>query len=232
MPIPSITLEQKLTLILCSASVIGVNPLFFFFTKQPNLMQDMFNIIVYRSSTTFVFLFILIVLDNTRSNRAVDSLVVPKIAFFFIQLVVELVYLFMCEGFEDARMTDATDGVRLVALVKILLNGVVVVWFVGLCFARRVDLDVPETFKFWTYVAIFSVVIGVGLSDRVFKHFVIFSESTWLFALQLATLPSFGLLMVFSHWPSEARGDAVYDAPEDQKGRTVDVLVDLREDHI
>jgi hypothetical protein len=163
----SITLEQKLTFVLCASSVIGVNPFFFLFAISPSLLQDIVNVIIYRSFTVVIFLFILIVMDGVHVNHVPHWHHASQFVCFFLFLIVEAAYAILCEGSQPPRPEHSVGVTGIVGQIKEQMSIACVVWFIYLCMSHGCEIDVTERFRFGFYVFIFSVVIIVSMADRL-----------------------------------------------------------------
>jgi hypothetical protein len=224
------TLEQKLTLILNLCSIIGINPLFPLYLHSPTLLQEIVNAFVFRFFTSFVFVFILIIVDHMANNSS-RLLFAPKMVFFAVQLLVEIAYPIVYNGWEVLGVEAVSHSlVVFVNYMRISLNVAFAVWFVVLAVTTFVKLDATEYFKFTAYVAVFAVVIGVTHADPLLGQLAIFKNSSGLFTLHFSALHSLVLLMIFSHWPYEFESEEPYATPETAgKASMVQDLVDSNE---
>jgi hypothetical protein len=219
----AITIEQKLTLLLAIASIIGVNPLFLFHYFNPTLMQENLNALLYRLFTTFTFLFILIVIGEVTSNHATDTPIASKVIFCLILFIIEVIDLITSDESDVLRIPESGN------VMDYVINAFYIVfllWFVWLSIIQKKYVDDTEKFKFAVYVGVSLVVIFCTISDRVLRKLNVFETTSGLFGLHMGSLHSFVLLMTFCHWPYDANIDELYIAPEDEKDQTVHDLFD------
>jgi hypothetical protein len=224
------TLEQKLTLVLNLCSVIGINPLFPLYLHSPTLLQEIVNAFVFRFFTSFVFVFILIVIDHLRNDSS-RMLFATKMVFFSVQLLVEMAYPIVYNGWEILGVEAVSHSlVIFVHYMRMSLYIGFVVWFVLLVVNTYLQLDQTEHFKLFAYASVFTIVIAVTLADPVLGRLGIFKNSSGLFTLHFSSLHSLVLLMIFSHWPYEFESEEPYATPETAgKASMIQDLVDSNE---
>jgi hypothetical protein len=203
--------------------VIGVNPFFVNYVRTPTIFQDIINSFVFRVFTSAVFVFILLLTDHILNDRLETWFFAPKIAFFFVLLIVEIAYPIIYNGSEVLGVEVVPHAVVLfVNYVRFVLYGAFVVWFAVLVLRTLEKLDQTEHFKLFAYTFMFLVVIAVNLSDPVLNKLGVFKNSSGLFTLHFSSLHSFVLLMIFSHWPYEFVADEAY-----ANAATADAVDDL-----
>jgi hypothetical protein len=223
------TLEQKITLILSISAVIGVNPLFFFFVIEPSLVHDIVTEIVYRIFTSWVFVFVLIVINEVNSDRGSQSIRFSHVIVFLVLIVVETANPLLRQGSELLQLRETNRMVDLVDQIKIVLSVILIVWFIYLCVTRGSQIDVTERFKFLVYVPVFTVVILICACEKILNQCKSLADTSGLFGLRLGTLTAFVLVMIFVHWPYELAKDEVYSVPGDVKENPVQDLFDGQE---
>jgi hypothetical protein len=203
-PRPKWTLEQKLTLALNIGSVVGVNPLFVVYVLRPTILQEILNAFLSRFFASAVFMFMLLVIDHVRLDRISECFFAPKLAFLAVQLMVEMAYPVLYNGWDIPGVEAvAPPFVVWVNCLKIALYVVFVVWFlarVAVAFRRT---DSTERFKLCVYAGAFALVSAVNLSDSALAKLAPFRNSSALFTLHFASLHSLVLIMIFAHWPAE-----------------------------
>jgi hypothetical protein len=229
-PFRNWTLEQKLTLALNICSIIGVNPLFPVYLYSPTMLQDILNTFLFRFFASFVFLFILLVIDHMR-NHSSHMLFAPKMAFFSVQLLIEMAYPILYNGWEQLGVEVVPHSlVMIVNSLRIAMYGLFVCWFVTLMIVTYLQLDSTEHFKVLAYGFVFVVVIVINLSDGAIGKMEVFKNSSGLFTLHFSSLHSFVLLMIFNHWPYEFESEEPYtNAEATGKDGEVHDLIDSNE---
>jgi hypothetical protein len=209
------TIEQKLTAVLSLCSVIGVNPLFPNYIRNPTILQEILNSFVFRVFTSFVFLFVLIIIDHLGNERLNAWFFAPKLIFFSILLVVEIAYPILYNGWEVLGVEVVPHGlVFFVNAARFALYAVFVLWFVVLAAGMCQTLDQTDRFKLNTYAFVFGIVIAFNVADPLLNRVPVFRNSSGLFTLHFSSLHSFVLLMIFSHWPYEFAAEEAYGNPE------------------
>jgi hypothetical protein len=205
------TLEQKLTLGLSIASVIGINPLFFAYSAAPTLLKDMLNTVLYRIFTSYVFVFMLFVIDHSLTQKLSPGFFIPKLALFAGSILIEIGYAVLSDGCTTLEVEGLPDRVLIVlGYFRRGMYGLFVVWFVGLSGFAVKKVDSSERFRLIVYICVFSIVILLNLSDRLLLKLGNFRLTSGPFTLHFSSLHSSVLLMIFSHWPYEYDVDERY----------------------
>jgi hypothetical protein len=221
------TLEQKLTLGLNLFSIIGVNPLFPLYLQFPTFLQEILNSFMFRVFTSYVFVFILLVLDHLR-NHSSRMLFATKMIFFSVQLIVEMAYPIVYNGWDVLGVEVVPRPlVIFVTTVRVSMYAVFVVWFAVLAVLTYVQLDSTEHFKVLSYISVFLIVIVITLADPLLSKIPLFKNSSGMFTLHFSALHSLVLLMIFSHWPYEFESEEPYANPDTaEKSNIIHDLVD------
>jgi hypothetical protein len=189
------------------------------------MLQDILNTFVFRVFTSFVFLFVLIIVDHICNEKLETLFFAPKFVLFFVLLVTEIAYPVLYNGWEVLGVEVVPHGIVLfVNYLRFTLYGAFVVWFLALCIKTFRRLDQTERFKLFAYAFIFTIVIALNLSDRAFNWFSIFRNNSGLFTLHFSSLHSFVLLMIFSHWPYEFAAEEAYAKAETRDNAVHDLI--------
>jgi hypothetical protein len=212
-------LEQKLTLALNIASVIGVNPLFPLYLAQPTILQDILNSFLFRFFNSVVFIFMLLVIDHTKLTQISSCFFVPKLVFFAAQLIIEMAYPVLYNGW-DILSVEVVEH-TLVVSVNYLRNSLYVVfvlWFVVRIIIAFRKTDSTERFKLYVYTFAFSLVLLLNLSDWILSKLAVFKNSSGLFTLHFSSLHAFVLIMIFAHWPAEFELEELPEIADGKQG--------------
>jgi hypothetical protein len=205
------TFEQKATLVLNVFSVIGLNPLFFAYSAAPTLLKDMLNTVLYRVFTSYVFVFMLLIIDHILTQKTSPGFFVPKLAWFAGTVLIEIGHAVLSDGCTTLEVEGLGDEYLLgIGYVRSALYGLFVLWFVGLSLLAVEKVDSSERFRLFVYIGVFSLVILLNLSDRLLQKLGNFRLTSGMFTLHFSSLHSSVLLMIFSHWPYEYEIDEKY----------------------
>jgi hypothetical protein len=186
--------EQRLTVLLLLVSIIAVNPAYFTYVWEPTVLKELLNDLLFRVWTSFSLTFIWLVIDRLRTQNLSVSFYFPKILFFGLLLLGQVV-----EGIFSNEWEGLDASVDWVRYVTGLFDAGFLLWFVCLVWLVAKAVDSSEYFKLKVYIAVFLIVIGVGLPDADLAKWV-FLNGSGLFTLHFAVLEAFALFMVFSHW--------------------------------
>ncbi|OHT07612.1 hypothetical protein TRFO_24191 [Tritrichomonas foetus] len=210
-------LEQKFTLTLQIFSIIGANPLFWFYINYPSILQDIVNTLVSRIFTCFVFFYILVILDNVVIGNRKDRtcFFIPKAIFFSFHLIIEILYPIMYHGLASLGVEALPHAfVFIFRYTRIILNFVFIIWFMYLTFKGFLNTDSTEHSKLIVYTIVFTATLIINLCDIFLTNISLFQNTSGLFSLKFSSLYGFVILMVFFHWPYETSIDQQYNDPE------------------
>ena len=205
------TLEQWATLLLNAAAIVGINPLFMVYVYYPSLLQEMLNEFEERLFKSYVFLFILLVLDHLKHGKVGQCYYAPKLVFGVVLFFVEVLPVWVIPfGLE---VTKHSIFLMLQSL-RMLLDMVFLAWTGYIFYQTWVTVDPVERFVMYVYGFVFTVATLSSASEVLSPFLSGLVSETALFTLRFSSLYAFVLLMVFCHWPYEYNLDEVYDSPE------------------
>lgn len=202
------TLEMKATLILGVFAVIGGNPLFPLYTYKPSLFYELINEFFLKIFTAAVLVYMLVVVDHVRLGKTSKVMFIPKFVLFLAMFFADFIpVIIMPFGMEIA----AHVAVVAVKYSRIVLRVIYIAWIVYIWISAVRQLDSVETFKLVVYAVAFTIVILINLSEFIGPAIPLLNNTFGMFSMQLSSLETFVLLMVFCHWPYEYDVDEIYD---------------------
>jgi hypothetical protein len=217
--LPIWTLEQKWTLMLSLSSAIGLNPLFPAFFRGPKILSDLLDRLLGTVSRVIILFFVLIIIDYVGTQSLHDCFFPPKICFFSVFFLVELIYPLLFNGWEILGIEVFPHVVVVVfQCVRVVLECILFVWVIGASLRSFRNMQSTDVFKFVIYSISFLVVLPIALCPRVFECCGSFGNTSGPFAIQVAAGNSLALLMIFVHWPYKYEADEMYQHPDEGEG--------------
>ena len=208
------TVEQTATLVLNLLALFGINPLFLLYAYYPSLLQEVLNEFEERAFKSFIFLFILLVVDNLKHEKK-SFFLPPKMAFFVVLFLVEVIPLWVMPfGLE----ITGHNIIMALKTVRLLLYVIFAGWYGYIFYHAWISVDQVEHFVMYVYGFVFTIAILASASEVLSTFLSEFVNETALFTLRFSSLYGFVLLMVFCHWPYEYQIDEIYDNPENEEG--------------
>jgi hypothetical protein len=212
--LPIWSFEQQWTVLLSVGSLLGLNPLFPAFFVKPTLVSDLVDRLLQTASRVLLLFFILVIIDYVGTQRMRVCFFPPKICFFSIVFLVELVYPLLFNGWEVLGVEVVAHSV-VVALrfTRIALEIALLCWTIVASVRSFRTMQTTDTFKFSIYLVAFAIILPIALFPRVLENCGSFGKASGPFAMRIASENAIALLMVFVHWPYRYKADELYRHP-------------------
>jgi hypothetical protein len=140
--------------ILSVCSLVGVNLVFPNYGRDPTILHEILN--------SFAF----IIIDFLRSERLNTRFFAPKLIFFRVLLVVEIVYPILHNRWELLGVAAVPHGLVLfVYAARLALYAAFVIWFAVLAATMCQKLRQTELFKLNTYSFVFAGAITPNITS-------------------------------------------------------------------
>jgi hypothetical protein len=213
--VPVWTTEQKWTVLISLGSVAGLNPFFPALASRPTIFADLVDRFLTTSGRILLLFFVLAVMDYVGTQRMSACFLPPKMCFFSLLFLAELVYPLLFNGWEVLGVEVVPHNVVVaLGVVRLGMECATLVWILVAAVNSFRNLRATEGFKFGVYAISFAVVLPFVLFPRWLEGCGEFGKTSGSFAGQIAAGSALALLMIFVHWPYKFDVDEMYRHPD------------------